>query len=347
MPPRARRSTSTTASGATAAKRVKYGSTPTPTTRPTCSPALPSTRSSSAPADQPIFAWIAPTAAHDPLTPAPRDANAPCTQMPDMEDRGHERGGPQRQACLRPASRRSSGRSHDLVPLCRVLMGVDDAFVADPGRAHGHRALGQHDVRGRRRQRHGLRHAPPRRRSTTSACLRDATAVHHELARRHGLQPRSVDTRLQNIDFAPTICELVGCTLGPYPNGQSQARRNQLPTRPDGHGAGAATRRRAVDPDGAEAERAAVGRGDDHVRLAARPPGLQQRLDRAAASGTTSSYSDGTRELYDDSGGPCYAWHQGMPGDPCELPEPCRQEGLHIPDRDTRRSPEAADRDRQ
>ena len=34
-----------------------------------------------------------------------------------------------------------------------------------------------------------------------------------------------ISTRLENIDFAPTVCAIAGCTLGPYPNGQ---------TRPDG-----------------------------------------------------------------------------------------------------------------
>jgi hypothetical protein len=27
----------------------------------------------------------------------------------------------------------------------------------------------------------------------------------------------------------------------------------------------------------------------------------------------------GERELYDISGGPCWTWKAGMPGDPCEL----------------------------
>ena len=40
---------------------------------------------------------------------------------------------------------------------------------------------------------------------------------------RLGTTPRAVTERVQNIDFAPTICELAGCTLGPFPNGQAHA----------------------------------------------------------------------------------------------------------------------------
>ena len=35
-----------------------------------------------------------------------------------------------------------------------------------------------------------------------------------------GTPPRTVSERVENIDLAPTLCELAGCTLGPYPNGQ-------------------------------------------------------------------------------------------------------------------------------
>ena len=37
---------------------------------------------------------------------------------------------------------------------------------------------------------------------------------------RLGTTPRTITERLQNIDFAPTICALAGARSGPYPNGQ-------------------------------------------------------------------------------------------------------------------------------
>jgi arylsulfatase A-like enzyme len=37
---------------------------------------------------------------------------------------------------------------------------------------------------------------------------------------RWGDQPRTIDDVVSNIDIAPTLCDIVGCTLGPYPTGQ-------------------------------------------------------------------------------------------------------------------------------
>ncbi len=39
---------------------------------------------------------------------------------------------------------------------------------------------------------------------------------------RWGTTPRTVNEYTSNIDMAPTICEAAGCTLGPYPTGQTQ-----------------------------------------------------------------------------------------------------------------------------
>ncbi len=38
---------------------------------------------------------------------------------------------------------------------------------------------------------------------------------------RWGTDPREIDEYTSNIDLAPTICEIAGCTLGPYPTGQA------------------------------------------------------------------------------------------------------------------------------
>ena len=51
----------------------------------------------------------------------------------------------------------------------------------------------------------------------------DATAVPMYMAwpAGWGTAPREVNDYVSNIDLAPTFCELGGCTLGPYPSGQS------------------------------------------------------------------------------------------------------------------------------
>lgn len=37
-----------------------------------------------------------------------------------------------------------------------------------------------------------------------------------------GPEPKTIDEYVSDIDFAPTFCDLAGCTLGPYPDGQSK-----------------------------------------------------------------------------------------------------------------------------
>jgi arylsulfatase A-like enzyme len=270
-----------------------------------------------APPDQPIFAWFAPTAAHDPLTPAPRDVNAPCTEMPSWKtaatsevDLTDKPAYVQRAAIKRPF--------HDLVPLCRVLMSVDDAFVSirDALMSTGRWDNTMVVVTGDNGMAFGMHRLP----TLDDKRVPYATQLPLLISWPDGIgsQPRSVSTRLQNIDFAPTICALVGCTLGPYPNGQSQ---------PDGisflpvlMGTGPAPPRDAVLSTQMELKRTVPPW--DAVTTTSDSPLAHQGCSSASTGGCIwhyIRYASGFRELYDDSGGPCYAWRPGMPGDPCEL----------------------------
>jgi arylsulfatase A-like enzyme len=133
-----------------------------------------------------------------------------------------------------------------------------------------------------------------------------------------GTQPRSIDTRLQNIDFAPTVCELAGCTLGPFPRG---------PAKPDGVsfanlllGTGPAPDRDAVLSG--FPERGAPIPQWDGVTTTPDSPLAGEGCAAAAAGGCIwhyVRYETGEKELYDDSGGPCWSWSRIQPGDPCEL----------------------------
>ena len=44
-----------------------------------------------------------------------------------------------------------------------------------------------------------------------------------------GTSPATVATTLSNIDLAPTLCEIAGCTMGPFPNGHAVDGTSFLP----------------------------------------------------------------------------------------------------------------------
>ena len=297
-------------------KPVKYGSKPADYTTDVLS-GMAVDEIKKAPADQPIFAWIAPTAAHDPLTSPPRYATAPCHGARHVEDRGDQRGRPERQACVRP-DRADQG---DVARHGPALPRADGRGRPVRGRARRPDRTGRWDntmfvVAGD----NGMDFGMHRLGDIYDKRVPYATQLPFIVSWPDGLgdQPRNVDARLQNIDFAPTVCELVGCTLGPYPTGQAA---------PDGvsflaalMGTGPAPVRDAVLSTQMEQKRSVPPW--DAVTTTSDSPLAHQGCSSADQGGCVwhyIKYSDGTRELYDNSGGPCYAWHQGMPGDPCEL----------------------------
>jgi hypothetical protein len=133
-----------------------------------------------------------------------------------------------------------------------------------------------------------------------------------------GTPGRTVRTLLSNIDFAPTVCDLVGCTLGPYPNGQES---------PDG-------RSFLGQLTGAEHGPLRPAMLQDHPVSGESVPAWfairTTRLSPFATRGCDGAgqghcvwhfiqYASGERELYDTRGGPCWAWRPGRVGDPCHL----------------------------
>jgi hypothetical protein len=120
------------------------------------------------------------------------------------------------------------------------------------------------------------------------------------------IQEKSTNSTLvSNIDVAPTLCELAGCVMGPFPNGFGvdgesfagilDARFTSRPTR-----------------DSIILE----GGGDGVPAFRALLTGANHRSGRWLF---IRYLSTGERELYNMAGGPCNTWAPGKTGDPCML----------------------------
>jgi arylsulfatase A-like enzyme len=256
-----------------------------------------------APANQPIFAWVALNAPHTPTTPAPRYAAAPC-DVPKWAPANYM----EADVTDKPAYVQGLGVANpggrSLLKLCRALLAVDDTVGA----------IRDELVRQRRLNNtifvftgdNGMNSGEHRLVGKESPYNTDIP-FYLSWPSRLGSAPRTVAERVQNIDFPVTICAFVGCTLGPYPSGQ---------LRPDGMsfaplllGTDTSLHRDAVLED----LPFAVGVGA--------PAWFSVDTTTSSFLGLWqyTEYATGERELYDMSGGPCSAWAPGMAGDPCQL----------------------------
>ncbi len=133
-----------------------------------------------------------------------------------------------------------------------------------------------------------------------------------------GLVPKTIGERVQNIDLAPTICDIAGCQLGPYPTGQSS---------PDG-----VSLLKLMTGERRQLWRQSVLGSyldTDHrvptywsITTTARSPlatKVCKSRKRAGCRWMYTAYETGAEELYDLSGGPCREWKRKQPGDPCML----------------------------
>lgn len=150
-----------------------------------------------------------------------------------------------------------------------------------------------------------------------------------------GDAPVSVPTTVTNVDIAPTLCAIAGCTMGPYRNGFHADGISLLPLLRDvgraNRGATPGTfrllRSGVTRTFAGVIEDLRVGRevifSEQRTGEGARgmPPWRGLRTTDAAPIGRWSwtRYSTGETELYNIEGGPCWLWHAGMPGDPCML----------------------------
>jgi arylsulfatase A-like enzyme len=150
-----------------------------------------------------------------------------------------------------------------------------------------------------------------------------------------GTAPATVATTLSNIDLAPTLCEIAGCTMGPFPNGHAVdgtsflpllvqvGEVNRLAARRDGRiTRDGVTRRPNGRITGATLGREVVFiEHTDPFDFPKAPTFLGLRTTNEAPIGRWEyvEYATGEKELYDLAGGPCWSWKPGDPGDPCRL----------------------------
>ncbi len=268
------------------------------------------------PPGQRIFGWISPYASHGPTTPAPRYLHdARCDNVPAWAPANYNEQDVSDKPQYIQAAPLLKAPAYNLTTTCRTLLAVDDLVAAvrdelarqgrldntvfilttDNGmNAGAHRLLAK-----------GTPYATP-----ISFFVSWPQAL--------GTRRRTIDEPLMNIDLAPTVCELTGCTMGPYPNGQQT---------PDGR----SFARILLDRSRTLGRDALVQDMPDGTLQV--PPWYAVETTRAsklAGIGCESApgrgclwhyveYATGERELYDVSNGPCWRWHEHRSGDPCEL----------------------------
>jgi len=277
----------------------------------------------SAPADQPLFAYLAPNATHggwdenhnkDGKLPvaAPRfRGDARCAAIPRWRPPSYnEAGVSDKPAYVRRLPLLAPADGWDLTKACEALLAVDEWLgrVLDTLRAQGRQdntifiltsdngmGWGAHRIVGK------------------VAPYTAQLPLYVSWPAVIGASRAEDPTLLSNTDIAPTLCEIAGCEMGPYPNGYGvdgqsfaglidQGTYSSVPERDSIFIQGAG---------GIVPSFKAIMTGANHPRG-------QWLLIRYVASGY--------KELYDMSGGPCASWQAGDPGDPCMLTNVARKQ---------------------
>lgn len=270
-----------------------------------------------APRKRRLFAWITPYAFHKPWQVAPRHRTSElCTGIERWKPPGYMEGWIKdkpryiRQLKIRSPDGIALGRT------CRGLISVDQLVgrvvreLKDQGRwnntlmiltSDNGMSMGMHRVYGDKKTPYATQ-----------------LPFYIRWPRLLGSTPAVIGERLQNIDLAPTLCDIAGCKLGPYPTGQR---------RPDGRSflsliTGA---RSGLARDAVLSSYRAPGKWVPRwwsVTTTARSDLASRRCALKGTSGCRwlyVEYETGERELYDVSNGPCWEWSRGSPGDPCML----------------------------
>jgi arylsulfatase A-like enzyme len=256
-----------------------------------------------APDDEPLFTLIAPFTPHEPNLPAPRhDGDPRCADVPPWAPPDYDEADvSDKPAYIRDAPPLGDA-GFDLTAHCESLLSVDELIgrvgdeLAAQGRLDDTVFVFTAD--------NGMTWGEHRRVAKVSPY---ATAVPAYVAwpDGRGTSPRDEDATLSMIDWAPTLCELGGCQMGPYPSGQEA---------PDGLSFASLLRDEPWPYERVAIMQTIPSGGDRPVFWS-----LRTSADHPAGRWLYVENADGFRELYDIAGGPCYAWQGGDKGDPCLL----------------------------
>ena len=269
-----------------------------------------------APDDQPLFAWIAPYSMHKPWTVAPRHKRAKeCNGIERWKPFGYMEKGVSDKPAYVGERRIVQRKGYDLGRICRGMLSVDEMVgrivrkLDKQGRLNNTMLILTSD--------NGMAYGSQRFLHDKKAPYGTQVPLMVRWPRLLGKVPKAVDERVQNIDLAPTICDIAGCQMGPFPDGSLKAdgvsvlklltgERKQLWRKvvvTSYQDAARVPRYWSITTTGTSplAGKACKSRKKDGCRW------------------QYTAYETGETELYDLSNGPCHAWKRSKPGDPCML----------------------------
>ncbi len=269
-----------------------------------------------APKGEPLFAWITPYAMHKPWTVAPRYRNAKGCNVTRWKPQGYmEKNVRDKPAYVQQRRIKSRG-GYELGRTCRGLLAVDD-LVGDVvrkldklGRLDNTMLILASD--------NGMSFGSQRILYDKKAPYGTQIPLFVRWPRVLGTVPKTIDERVQNIDLAPTLCDIAGCELGPYPTGQAKADgvsllklltgdRDRLSRR---------TVLTSYQEEGARVPRYWSVTSTRSSPLAKKGCALARK---GGCRWMYTEYETGEVELYDLSNGACYQWRRSQKGDPCML----------------------------
>jgi arylsulfatase A-like enzyme len=268
-----------------------------------------------APEDQPLFAWITPFSMHKPWSVAPRHQHSGRCDLKKWRPQGYMERDVRDKPAYVGTRRIVLPGGYDIDRICRGLLSVDE-LVGDVvrkldrlGRLDNTLLVLTSD--------NGMAYGSQRFLHDKKAPYGTAIPLFVRWERVLGTVPKRVRERVQNIDLAPTLCDIAGCRMGPYPSGRTRAD-------------GTSFLRLLGDRKHLARNVVLTSYQDEGHRVptywsvtsTGSSPLSKQLCATRKKSGCRwmyTEYETGAVELYDLSNGPCYSWKRSQSGDPCML----------------------------